>query len=100
MTEDNACPVCGRSMIPGKSVTDHHLIPKLKGGKIKEPCHQVCHQKIHSVWSESELATTYNTWKIIRESPEMQPFIRWVRKKPADFIDRSKMTRDHRRRRH
>lgn len=92
------CPVCGRPMVPGPSVGDHHLVPKLKGGKVAEPVHQVCHGKIHATWDENQLRDEYNTWKKIREAPEMQLFITWVRKKPPEFRDSSKMRNGHKRR--
>lgn len=93
------CPVCGRPMVSGPSVGDHHLVPRLRGGRKAEPVHVVCHGKIHSLWDENELRDEYNTWEKIREAPEMQSFIRWIRKKPATFVDGTKMARGHRRRR-
>lgn len=84
-------------MIPGPSVGDHHLIPRLKGGKKKEAVHEVCHGKIHSLWDENQLRDEYNTWEKIRTAPEMQSFIRWVRKKTPEFVDGTKMRRGHKR---
>jgi len=95
---DPACPVCARPMIPGPSVTRHHLVPRLKGGKLAEPVHAVCHTKLHSVWDETQLRDHYATWEAIRSAPEMQSFIRWVRKKPADFVDTHRMVKGHKRR--
>lgn len=76
----------------------HHLIPRLKGGKKADLCHKVCHSKIHATWDENQLRDVYNTWEAIREAPEMQSFIKWVRKKPDDFTSPSRMTRGHKRR--
>lgn len=86
-------------MIVGKSVTRHHLVPKLKGGKVQEPVHQVCHNKIHATWDENTLRDHYNTWAKLREAPEMTSFIAWVRKKPPEFTDSSRMRTGHRRKR-
>jgi len=100
VSEDRSpCPVCGRPLIPGFSVNQHHLIPKLKGGTEADPIHRVCHDKIHATWDENRLRDEYNTWKSIREAPEMQNFIKWVRKKPDDFTSPSRMARGHKRRR-
>lgn len=96
---DQLCPLCDRPMIPGPSVSDHHLIPRLKGGKDADPCHRICHSKIHSVWDENQLRDTYNTWEVIRKAPEMQSFIKWVRKKPADYYVGTRMARSHKRKR-
>lgn len=99
MTEEDQrlCPLCGRPLIPGPSVDEHHLVPKLKGGRGAEPVHRVCHSKIHATWDENTLRDEYNTWEKIREAPEMQSFIRWVRKKPPEFRSSSKMVRGHKR---
>lgn len=97
--ENEPCPVCGRLLIPGKSVNAHHLIPKLKGGKDAYPVHKVCHAKIHATWDESQLRDEYNTWEKIREAPEMQTFIRWVRKKDPEYYSSTRMAKGHKRKR-
>ena len=97
MTDPEPCPVCGRAMIPGPTVTRHHLVPRLKGGKVAEPVHRICHSKIHSLWDENQLRDDYSTWEAIREAEEMQTFIRWVRKKPPEFTSGDRKVRGHKR---
>jgi hypothetical protein len=72
------------------SVDEHHLIPKSYGGKEKIPLHRICHQKIHSLFKESELKNYYHTWERILEHPDIQKFVSWVKKRPIEFIDSSK----------
>jgi len=101
--EDN-CPICGR-LFPkeGTNVDEHHLIPKTFKGKRKDDnmvrLHKVCHRKIHSVFSERELLNYYHTVKRIREHEEIHKFIRWVSKKPPEFYDGSKETKQRKRKR-
>lgn len=85
-------------MISGVSSDEHHWIPQSKGGKKgpKSLIHRVCHSKIHSVWSEKELARVYNNPDIIKAAPEMQEFLEWVKKKHVGFHVSTKM---HNRRR-
>lgn len=85
---ENNCPICDRPLI-GVAEDRHHLIPKVKGGKKTEPVlmHQVCHRKIHSLWTEWELLHEINTIDIIRNNEDMQKFIKWVSKRPPDFND-------------
>lgn len=87
------CPICDRPLEGGK-VDDHHLIPKLKGGKNgpKITIHRVCHDKIHSVFTEQELAAVYNTPEALRDHPEIAKFVRWVKKKPVEFNSPSKLS--------
>ena len=84
------CPICFREMWEGNSINKHHFYPKCKGGKETEYLHKVCHRKIHSIFTDSQLAKTYNNAEIIREHPEMQKFIKWISKKEPDFYDGSK----------
>ena len=79
------CPLCGRELIPGKSINKHHLVPKTFGGRDTYWIHVVCHSKIHSVFSNRELLNEYNTFERLQSHPEIQKFIRWIRRKPPEF---------------
>lgn len=84
----NNCPLCNRPL--GElNIDRHHLIPKVKGGKDTEPelIHVACHRKIHSLFTEWELLHYYHTWERLKEHEGIQTFIKWVQKKPIDFID-------------
>ena len=80
------CPLCDRP-IPPDQESKHHLIPKLKGGKHGPIAvlHVICHGKIHSVFSEAELARSYHTIEALLENEEISRFVKWVRKRPPEF---------------
>ena len=59
--EIGICPICNRMMIEGPSVDKHHFVPKSEGGVDTVFIHRVCHSKIHSLFTEKELAEEYNT---------------------------------------
>ncbi len=84
-----SCPICDRDMLKGSSIDRHHFYPKCKGGRETEWVHKICHRKIHSVFTESELAKEYNNAEIVRSHPEIIKFIKWVSKKEPDFYDRN-----------
>jgi len=84
-----ACPLCGRAMVPGPSVDEHHLVPKSQRGRDKFLVHRVCHTKIHATLSEKHLAADYRTWEALRAHPQIASFIAWVQKKPPEFIARN-----------
>lgn len=89
MILNNNCQICQRPLVEGPSIDVHHLIPKLKGGR-KGPTvvlHAVCHTKIHSVFTESELAKKYNTIEKLLEHEEIQKFAQWVSKKDPEFYE-------------
>jgi hypothetical protein len=51
--------------------------------------HKICHDKIHSVFTEMELKRKYNTIEKLKENEEMANFIQWVIKKEPQFYDKS-----------
>ena len=81
------CPLCQRILKEGPSTDKHHLIPKSLGGKDMILLHRVCHQKIHSLFSEKDLAKKYFSIEKLLDNEDIRIFIKWVRKKPADFVD-------------
>jgi len=84
------CPICGRKMLGGNSVNEHHLIPRTFKGKEKILIHRICHRKIHSVFTERELLQYYHTIKRIKENEEIKKFVKWVSKKDPEFYSGSK----------
>lgn len=97
----NNCPICHRPMDADNS-NEHHLIPKLKGGKKESDnmvrLHVICHNKLHSIWNENELRDYYNTIENIMTDERMQKFARWVSKKDPSYNDKNRMQAGHKRR--
>ena len=54
--------------------------------------HRVCHDKIHSIFTDKELARDYNTVEKLMQDERMIKFGKWVHKKVANFTDPSIMT--------
>ncbi|MGY8640337.1 MAG: HNH endonuclease, partial [Verrucomicrobiales bacterium] len=73
--------------IPPAKESKHHLIPKLKGGKHGPVAivHEICHGKIHSVFTEAELAKNFATIELMLEHEEIQKFVKWVKKRPPEY---------------
>lgn len=82
------CPICGRPMIAGASVDRHHWVPKTEGGRDWDWLHRICHKKLHSLYSEKELATRLPDAESARADPEIARFIKWVRKQPPEVTGR------------
>ncbi len=83
------CPLCGRPLLAGKSVDEHHLLPKSEGGRETHTVHRICHRKIHATFTEKELARSYSTWEALRAHEDMAAFIVWVQKKAPEYYDNS-----------
>ena len=91
MTADPICPLCKRPIPAGVRQSEHHLIPKLKGGA-KGPrilVHQICHSEIHATLTEAEIARSYATVDALKQHPRLEKFFAWVADKPPDFYKRS-----------
>jgi hypothetical protein len=80
------CPLCDREM-ESEDESRHHLVPVHKGGAKGDlaTIHKFCHTKVHSIFTNSELASRFNTIEKLRDHPEVQKFIEWVRNKPSSF---------------
>ncbi|MCX7558023.1 HNH endonuclease [Sulfitobacter sp. F26204] len=84
---DPICPLCGRPIPAGVPQSQHHLIPKLKGGKGGPVVlmHHICHRQIHATSTESELARECNTPEALLAHPRLTRFAAWVAKRPPEF---------------
>ena len=87
------CKICEREITDKSYWDEHHLIPKAKGGKYSEKVklHRICHEKIHSLWTEAELANIYNTVESILTNQSMISFVKWVKKKSPEFYVKTKL---------
>lgn len=83
------CPLCDRALAAGKSIDEHHLLPKSQGGRITHTMHRICHRKIHATFTEKELAKSYSTWEALQGHEDIAAFIVWVAKKPPEYYDNS-----------
>lgn len=88
--DTQTCPICSR-ILGEENISKHHLIPKSRGGKGSEliEIHNICHQKIHSVFTLKELRDEFNTIEKLVEYEEISKFIKWVSKKTPQFYQRN-----------
>ena len=81
--EPLACALCGRSV--GR-VSMHHLVPKSEGGSLKVPLCSPCHKTLHSFFTNRTLAKELYSIDVLRQEPEIQRYLEWVRKQPDRVI--------------
>lgn len=94
---DRLCPLCDRKLPDDGSTDRHHLVPRCHGGKEQVEVHTICHQAIHALLSESELARDFSTIEALRAHPDVARFVAWVQKRPPHYQDRSRWSRVRRR---
>ena len=90
MEEKKTCPLCEREIAQPANL--HHLLPISQGGRGTQTVllHKVCHNKIHSLFSEKELAKSYHTIEQLLAHEGIQKFIKFIRKQPPSYYDRNK----------
>ncbi|GAB6386903.1 hypothetical protein [Stutzerimonas marianensis] len=96
--QPNACELCQRAA----PLTRHHLIPRSLHGKTyvrkrfsREEritatlwvC-RACHDQIHRLFTEKELALGYHTREALMADPRLRSFVEWLATKPAGFTPR------------
>jgi len=74
-------------------------VPKTFGGTEIVDLHRICHNKIHAVFTERELAKHFHTFERLLEHEEIRKFVSWVRRKPPEFYSRHDLPAERRRRR-
>lgn len=88
-------------------LTRHHLIPRTRHhnrrtkrdfdreemqARILWLC-RPCHNQVHVLFSEKQLANEYNTREALLADAELQRFVQWIGTKPAGFKPRSRSPR-------
>lgn len=96
---DPVCALCLRPIPPGTPADRHHLVPRLKGGAKGPtvPMHRMCHNEVHAVLSEGEIARRYATPEALRAHPHLARFAEWLQGKDPAFHVRTLKNRRLRR---
>lgn len=92
-SEPAACPLCGR---PNRSPSDHHLVPKSRGGRVTETICRDCHTAIHATLSNKELEREYASVDALLAHPELARIIGFIARQ--DGRVRTRLSRKQRRR--
>jgi len=74
---NNICPLCGREVA---SFSDHHLVPRSRGGQSTIPVCEDCHMSIHSFFTNKELESTYNSVDSLLSCEKFAKHIAWLSK--------------------
>src|SRR5436190_11941645 len=90
------CELCRRE-VPAELITLHHLHPKSRGGTAQQRialC-KPCHKQLHAVFSNVELEKLYPTIEALRAAPQLQPFLKWIRKQKPGRNFRTVRSKGH-----
>lgn len=84
-TEKKICQLCEKEV---KELSSHHLVPKQYGGKNSPTillCNN-CHNQIHALYTNKELSYKFNSLEKIKKSSRIQPYLKFIKDKPADMV--------------
>jgi len=79
--QEFSCPLCGRIASDPNLMTEHHLIPKCRGGTYKVPICVDCHRQIHALFSNKQLEG-FDRIETLLADPAVAKFAKWVAKRP------------------
>jgi len=76
------CEICEREV---ERTTEHHLDPRKKKGPKANLC-MPCQRQIHVLFTNHELSYEFNTIKMLVSSPQMQKYLKWLRRTNPENI--------------
>jgi hypothetical protein len=85
------CPICER---PNYFPSDHHMVPKSRGGKTTETICEDCHKSIHAFFTNKELEETYHTPEALLTNELFAKHIKWLSKQDPGGKSKTKKNKD------
>ncbi len=76
-SEPPACPLCERA---NYHPSDHHLVPKSRGGRVTETICRDCHSAIHATFTNKELEREYATIEALMAHEKFAAMVRHIGK--------------------
>ncbi len=75
-------PVCELCLRESVRFTEHHLVPRSRGGKYgpKARLCSTCHRQLHTMFSEKTLAGQLNSVERLRADPDFAGYLIWASK--------------------
>ena len=95
VSSPDPCPLCRR---PNFHPTDHHLVPKSRGGKVTKTLCRDCHKAIHATFSNKELERDYFTEEALLGHEGFRRMVAFIAKQDPGGKVHIKLSKSQRRR--
>lgn len=92
--EPEACPLCTR---PNYFPSDHHLVPKSRGGKVTKTICGDCHRMIHATFTNKQLEKKYHTVESLLSHPTVLSQVEFLKRQDPHRRYRMVRTKERRR---
>lgn len=89
------CELCKRDV---PSLSEHHLVPKSRGGKETVSICKDCHRQIHALFENKSLEQQLNTVELLLADENFAKYIKWIENKPYGVARKAKRSKDTRNR--
>jgi len=92
------CPMCEREMYYS---SDHHLVPKCRGGKRGDNMMLICrdcHEAIHAIFSNKELESDYNDVDSLLSNEKLAKTIKFISKQNPQYRTKTKLAKNQKKR--
>jgi hypothetical protein len=96
MTEPKHCPLCERDV---SELSDHHLVPKSRGGRTTEAICLDCHRMIHVLYDNRTLADALGTVEALQAEPRFAKYLAWISRRPGNRRYKARRPQSEQRRR-
>lgn len=53
-----------------------------------------CHKQIHALFTNEELAMNLSTVEMLKQHPDIQKFLKWIKKQPSTRLPRISKSND------
>lgn len=78
------CPICER---PNYHPSDHHMVPRSRGGRVTETICRDCHKAIHATFTNKECEETYHTVDVLMTHEGFAKMVKFISKQdPAGKV--------------
>lgn len=95
ITENLICILCQRKV---PELTDHHIIPRVFGGKELLKICLDCHRQLHVLFNNKMLAEELYSIDKILANEAFSKYVSWVEKRPYGVIHKVKHSKNTRKR--
>jgi len=95
MSSEMICGLCERPFVRS-GLTRHHCLPRSLGGTSEDIaliCGQ-CHSTVHANFTNQTLEVLYPTIALLRDAPELEGYLKWVRKQAPTRRKRNRPRRN------
>ena len=93
-----SCPLCGRVVPDPDLLSDHHLVPRSRGGKATEAVCLDCHRHVHAMYGNKRLKGQLCIVEALLADPDFARFAVWVSRRPFGATAKVRRARGSRKR--